>query len=312
MTPPLAYWVHDLSPFVIRFGENFGIRWYGLAYVLGFLAGGWLMMRYHRADRSALPAERVPDFIVALVAAIGNYTATVNSNAHVLAITPAALTITADDKSRLVGDPNPPFTATYSGFVQGNVTSWNGTLTPINDTPANLGGALVFATPATPSSPVGAYNITPSGQTSSNYAISYVDGTLTVTTINPNANQIPADVLASIYSGKDQLPPPTISGPTDRWGQLQGLPSAMPGVQPDSRTAGSGLATLALGDAGTSSGTPGVAGVAGSEARPRGDLSKTGVEPIPNGAVRDLVTIINGGVRMSPRQGGRLGWVGRR
>jgi phosphatidylglycerol:prolipoprotein diacylglycerol transferase len=62
-----AYWVHNLSPFVIRFGENFGIRWYGLAYVLGFLAGGWMMMRYHRAGRSALPADKVPDFIVALV-----------------------------------------------------------------------------------------------------------------------------------------------------------------------------------------------------------------------------------------------------
>jgi phosphatidylglycerol:prolipoprotein diacylglycerol transferase len=70
MTPPLAYWVHNLSPFVIRFGENFGIRWYGVAYVLGFLAGGWMMMRYHRAGRSALPAQRVPDFIVALVAGV--------------------------------------------------------------------------------------------------------------------------------------------------------------------------------------------------------------------------------------------------
>jgi phosphatidylglycerol:prolipoprotein diacylglycerol transferase len=64
---PLAYWVHDLSPFVIRFGENFGIRWYGLAYVLGFLAGGWMMMRYHRAGRFTLPADKVPDFIFALV-----------------------------------------------------------------------------------------------------------------------------------------------------------------------------------------------------------------------------------------------------
>jgi phosphatidylglycerol:prolipoprotein diacylglycerol transferase len=67
MPATFAYWVHNLSPFVIRFGENFGIRWYGLAYVLGFLAGGWMMMRYHRAGRSALPADKVPDFIVALV-----------------------------------------------------------------------------------------------------------------------------------------------------------------------------------------------------------------------------------------------------
>ncbi len=65
--PPFAYWVDDLSPFIIRFGENFGLRWYGLAYVLGFLAGGWLMMRYHRAGRSSLPANQVIDFIFALV-----------------------------------------------------------------------------------------------------------------------------------------------------------------------------------------------------------------------------------------------------
>ena len=68
--PPLAYWVHDLSPFVIRFGDNIGIRWYGLAYVLGFLGGGWLMVRYYRAGRSALPAAQVPDFILALVAGV--------------------------------------------------------------------------------------------------------------------------------------------------------------------------------------------------------------------------------------------------
>ena len=67
MPLPLAYWVDDLSPFVIRFWGNVGIRWYGVAYVLGFIAGGWLMMRYHRAGRSALPAGQVTDFILALV-----------------------------------------------------------------------------------------------------------------------------------------------------------------------------------------------------------------------------------------------------
>ena len=64
---PFAYWIHNLSPFVIRFWGNVGIRWYGLAYVLGFIIGGWLMMRYHRAGRSALSASQVPDFILALV-----------------------------------------------------------------------------------------------------------------------------------------------------------------------------------------------------------------------------------------------------
>jgi len=30
----LASYVHHLDPFAIRFTENFGIRWYGLAYVV--------------------------------------------------------------------------------------------------------------------------------------------------------------------------------------------------------------------------------------------------------------------------------------
>jgi len=67
MPLPLAYWVDNLSPFAIRFWGNIGIRWYGLAYVCGFLVGGWLMVRYHRAGRSALPANQVADFILALV-----------------------------------------------------------------------------------------------------------------------------------------------------------------------------------------------------------------------------------------------------
>ena len=70
MPLPLAYWVDNLSPFAIRFWGNVGIRWYGLAYVLGFIAGGWLMMRYHRAGRSTLPASQVPDFIAALVVGV--------------------------------------------------------------------------------------------------------------------------------------------------------------------------------------------------------------------------------------------------
>lgn len=64
---PLAHWTHDLSPFLVRFTENFGIRYYGLAYMLGFVAAAWLLARYAAAGRSALPREKIPDLIVALV-----------------------------------------------------------------------------------------------------------------------------------------------------------------------------------------------------------------------------------------------------
>lgn len=64
---PFAYWKHDWDPFLIQFSENFGIRYYGLAYLLGFLGAGWLLMRYSRAGRSLLPVEKIPDLIIALV-----------------------------------------------------------------------------------------------------------------------------------------------------------------------------------------------------------------------------------------------------
>jgi hypothetical protein len=85
-----------------------------------------------------------------------------------LTITPAPLTVTANDATKVFGQPNPTFTASYSGFVNG-------------DTAASLGGTLVFSTPATTTSPVGTYTITPSGLTSTNYTISFVSGTLTIT-----------------------------------------------------------------------------------------------------------------------------------
>jgi len=63
----LAYWTHDLSPFLIRFTENIGIRYYGLAYVLGFAGGWWLLRIYGRADRSPVRGEAAGDLMFALV-----------------------------------------------------------------------------------------------------------------------------------------------------------------------------------------------------------------------------------------------------
>jgi hypothetical protein len=97
-----------------------------------------------------------------------NYTVNyVDSNAGT--ITPASLSIVADDAERLVNTPNPPFTASYVGLVGG-------------DTPASLSGALDFQTTATIESPEGSYLITPFGQSSTNYSIVYVDGVLEVNT----------------------------------------------------------------------------------------------------------------------------------
>ena len=67
MRAHLAYWVDNLDPFAIHIHGDFGIRWYGLAYVAGFLVAAWLLRRYALAGRSLVPAPAVADFMVALV-----------------------------------------------------------------------------------------------------------------------------------------------------------------------------------------------------------------------------------------------------
>ncbi len=62
-----TYWVHDLSPFILQFTETVGIRYYGLAYVLGFVGAAWLLSRYASAGRSQLPAAKIGDLMFALI-----------------------------------------------------------------------------------------------------------------------------------------------------------------------------------------------------------------------------------------------------
>jgi phosphatidylglycerol:prolipoprotein diacylglycerol transferase len=64
---PLAYWVHDLDPYLVKFSENFGIRYYGLAYLAGFVAAAWLLHRYFRAGRSPFNFEAITDLMTYIV-----------------------------------------------------------------------------------------------------------------------------------------------------------------------------------------------------------------------------------------------------
>ncbi len=58
-----GYYVHHLNPFLIRFSGEFGIRWYGLAYVLGFLAAYRLLLWFSRRGYSEVAPAQVGDFI---------------------------------------------------------------------------------------------------------------------------------------------------------------------------------------------------------------------------------------------------------
>jgi hypothetical protein len=117
-----------------------------------------------------------------------------------LTINPQSLTITADNVTQTYN--NVPYTGgngvTYNGFVSGqNASVLSGTIF--------YGGISQGA--VTP----GTYTIIPSGQTSSNYAITYVNGTLT---INPLPFTVVLDALGTAANIAGTTSPSTVMNTT--------------------------------------------------------------------------------------------------
>ncbi len=105
------------------------------------------------------------------------------------AITPAELTVTANDQSRPYGTPNPALDATITGFVNGET-----------EATSDVTGSPTCTTTAVASSPVSGspYPITCNAGTlaSTDYTFAFVDGELTVT---PAALTITADDRTKPY-----------------------------------------------------------------------------------------------------------------
>lgn len=59
----LAYYIDDLSPFLVHFSGGIGIRWYGMAYLAGFVIGIFLYRRLALRGFSDLQPNQVADFI---------------------------------------------------------------------------------------------------------------------------------------------------------------------------------------------------------------------------------------------------------
>ncbi len=58
-------YLHQLDPFAIQFTESIGLRWYGLAYIVGFLVA-WAGIRWKGQRKlSLIPTNRAGDFIFA-------------------------------------------------------------------------------------------------------------------------------------------------------------------------------------------------------------------------------------------------------
>jgi len=103
-------------------------------------------------------------------------------NPGVINVTPAPLTVSGVNASKIYGDPVPSLTYTYSGLVNGDTSSvFSGTLTTTASASSNVGGY-----------PISQENLS----AGSNYAISYNPATLSIT---PAALNVTADRLTKTY-----------------------------------------------------------------------------------------------------------------
>ncbi len=140
----------------------------------------------------------------------GSYQSSNGSLSGGQTVNKATLTVTADPASMTYGDSLPTFTASYSGFVNG-------------DGQGVLSGSPSLTTTATSTSPVGNYpiNAAQGTLTAANYTFTFVNGTLTISqrnaSVTPNAagktygdsdpsltgtlnNFLPADGVTATYT----------------------------------------------------------------------------------------------------------------
>ncbi|MES2375310.1 MAG: MBG domain-containing protein [Bacteroidota bacterium] len=132
---------------------------------------GTITLTYGSGGKATDPVSIYVGAVKVAAATGGTYTPTNYTNPPTyvggdLEVVGAPLTVTAEDKERFYGDPNPVFTFKYSGFVN-------------NETVAQL-TTLPIGNSVGPNAAIGKYPITVSGAAAPNYTFNYVPGTLTV------------------------------------------------------------------------------------------------------------------------------------
>jgi hypothetical protein len=91
-----------------------------------------------------------------------------------LTVNKALLTVTADDKTKIQGAPNPTFTASYSGFVNGENLGSSGVSGSPSLTTTATQGSSAAGSPYAITAAVGTL-------AANNYSFNFVDGKLTIT-----------------------------------------------------------------------------------------------------------------------------------
>ncbi|BAV08311.1 fibronectin type III domain protein [Filimonas lacunae] len=111
--------------------------------------------------------ENVGKYVITMGSLANDDYKIINYTPAYFSITPKEIVVTADDKEREQGQKNPELTYTYTGFVRGEDST-------VFTSPIQI------ATAAIPISPIGYYDIVPSGATAANYYFTFVNGKLTI------------------------------------------------------------------------------------------------------------------------------------
>ncbi len=144
-------------------------------------------------------------------------------------ITPATLTVTADDVSKVYGQANPSFTDTIAGYVNG-------------DNASVVSGSPSLTSTATAASGVGTYTITAAqgSLSAANYTFAFSNGTLTVT---PATLTVTADDVSKVYGQANPSFTDTIAGYVN--GDNASVVSGSPSLT-STATAASGVGTYTI------------------------------------------------------------------
>ncbi|MBV9519983.1 MAG: hypothetical protein JO068_17900, partial [Hyphomicrobiales bacterium] len=130
------------------------------------------------------------------------------------AITPASLTITANNATAVQGGPQPAFSASFSGFPAG---LGSGTLT----------GTITFTVTAVPGMP-GSFEVLPGGLSSANFTIAFVPGTLLLT--GGNNQPVDTPMNASNPASSSAAPTTMTGGEISTTGSDKTLDFSLPPV----------------------------------------------------------------------------------
>jgi MBG domain (YGX type)/Bacterial Ig-like domain (group 3) len=159
--------------------------------VTGALNGDTFINTYSTPATISSPVGTYPINDVVSGPAAANYSITVTPGILTITQATVALNVAVNNVSRTYGSPNPTFTSTITGALNGDTFT------------------ITYATTATITSPVGTYTVVPtvSGPAVGNYNITTTNGTLTVT---PATLTVTANNATRAYG----LANPTFTGTT--------------------------------------------------------------------------------------------------